>query len=336
LYCFTWTYVQPDFLNAASAISYYFLLSLPMTLLTYALFRVQFRFGLLATIPANALTIHTMLNVDTPRSEQLVLAFGVTGIYLTLVATMYFRERSEREQFILEQDKLESLQRQASADRERAQWYQTLSQFLRHELAVYLVGIRTSFELLDRFPEQRSVYSERGQQSLREMQLLLRQAAEATSIDGALQIEEREAFDLSAVVADCVEEYFNVYPAVTFSVSLDNKLMMAGQAYRIRQLLDKLVSNAARHQNGTAPVVISLHREVGFANLVVENRGDPLPDETDIFALWTKGDSGSGERRHGLGLYVANKIASAHGGTIKAKSLVSPKGARFTVTLPML
>lgn len=332
----TWSFLASDFSKPASFFSYYYLLSLPTTLLTYTLFRVQFRFGLMVATPVNVVIVYTLFNVDVPRTEQLVLAFGVIAIYVTLMATMYYRERSEREQFVVEHGKIENLERQALADRERAQWYQTFSQFLRHELAGYLVGIRTSFELLERFPEQRAEYSARGQQSLREMQLLMRQAAEATSIDEALLIEERERFDLSAVVRDCVDEYSSVYTEIRFDVSLENDLDMEGQAYRIRQLLDKLVSNAARHQSGDEPVIIKLARNNDTAELIVENRGDTLPENTDIFALWAKGDREATERRHGLGLYVAKKIAQAHGGSIEALALLSPPGARFSVTLPLL
>lgn len=332
----TWSFLASDFSRPVSFFSYYYLLSLPTTLLTYTLFRVQFRFGLMVATPVNIVIVYALFNVDIPRTEQLVLAFGVISIYVSLMATMYYRERSEREKFVLEHGKIENLERQALADRERAQWYQTFSQFIRHELASYLVGIRTSFELLDRFPDQRSKYSARGQQSLREMQVLMRQAAEATSIDEALLIEERERFDLSAVVRDCVDEYSSVYTDITFDVSLDKDLDMEGQAYRIRQLLDKLVSNAARHQSGEEPVTIRLARGKDIAELVVENRGDALPVDTDIFALWTKGDRGAEERRHGLGLYVAKKIADAHGGSIDSLALSSPSGARFSVTLPLL
>ena len=331
-----WSFLTSDFGRPASLFSYYYLLSLPTTLLTYIVFRVQFRFGLMAATLVNIVIVYTLLNLDMPRAEQLVLIFGVLSIYLTLIATMYYREKSEREQFLLEHGKIENLERQALADRERAQWYQTFSQFIRHELASYLVGIRTSFELLDRFPEQRAEYSARGQQSLREMQLLVRQAAEATSIDEALLIEERERFDLSAVVGDCVDEYSSVYTDVTFDVSLDSDLEMEGQAYRIRQLLDKVVSNAARHQSGDEPVTIRLVRGKDSARLVVDNRGDALPADTDIFALWTKGDREATERRQGLGLYVAKKIAKAHGGSIEALALSSPSGARFSVILPLL
>ena len=332
----TWSFLASDFSRPVSFFSYYYLLSLPITLYTYTLFRVQFRFGLMVATPINIVIVYALFNVEIPRTEQLVLAFGVISIYVSLLATMYYRERSEREKFVFEHGKIENLERQALADRERAQWYQTFSQFIRHELASYLVGIRTSFELLDRFPDQRSIYSARGQQSLHEMQVLMRQAAEATSIDEALLIEERERFDLSAVVRDCVDEYSSVYTEIRFDVSLENDLDMEGQAYRIRQLLDKLVSNAARHQSGDEPVIIKLARNNDTAELIVENRGDTLPENTDIFALWAKGDREATERRHGLGLYVAKKIAQAHGGSIEALALLSPPGARFSVTLPLL
>lgn len=330
-----WTLYGFDLARDEAFFSYYYLLSLPLTLLTYTLYRVEYRLGLWFSLPVTLLIVLAMLQLNLPLEERSVLIFGLVSIGITLVATMYSRERSEREQFLLDQSTIEDLERQAQADRERAQWYQTFSQFLRHELSTYLVGIRTSFELIDRLPEQRDAFIERGQQSLGEMQALMRQAAEATSIDEALKVEERERFSLSDVLNDCVDEYTNAYTEVRFDTSVAEGLNMEGQAYRIRQLMDKLVSNAVRHQDGQQPIAISVKTDADRAQVIVTNSGDPLPADTDIFDLWTKGERDSSDRRHGLGLYVARKIAEAHGGSILGETVAEPCGARFTVELPL-
>jgi signal transduction histidine kinase len=64
----------------------------------------------------------------------------------------------------------------------------------------------------------------------------------------------------------------------------------------------------------------------------VEDNGIGMDRETQekVFSLFfsSKGSEGTG-----LGLFVANKIAAAHGGNIQVESRVD-EGTRFIVTIP--
>jgi signal transduction histidine kinase len=64
----------------------------------------------------------------------------------------------------------------------------------------------------------------------------------------------------------------------------------------------------------------------------VEDNGIGMERETQekVFSLFfsSKGNEGTG-----LGLFVANKIAAAHGGKIQIESRIN-EGTRFIVTIP--
>lgn len=63
--------------------------------------------------------------------------------------------------------------------------------------------------------------------------------------------------------------------------------------------------------------------------------GIPAEDLSRIFERFYRGDKsrGTGGRGAGLGLAIAREIIHAHGGQIRAESVVG-LGTRFTVTLP--
>ena len=101
-------------------------------------------------------------------------------------------------------------------------------------------------------------------------------------------------------------------------------------ADRIAQVLDNLLGNAIRH--GQGPVTIRLTRDGDAAVLAVHNHGEPIPEAlmTTIFDPFRRGARREGV---GLGLYIVDQIARAHGGAVTVSSLPTT-GTTFSVQLP--
>ena len=107
---------------------------------------------------------------------------------------------------------------------------------------------------------------------------------------------------------------------------------------RLRQCLDNLVSNALGYSPRSAPVnvFIEAYNEDGvrWARLEVADEGPGVPQEMipHIFDRFMSGRTKAGGV--GLGLYLANRIAQAHGGRIQVESPPG-NGARFILSLPL-
>jgi signal transduction histidine kinase len=108
-------------------------------------------------------------------------------------------------------------------------------------------------------------------------------------------------------------------------------------ADRLRQVLWNLVANALKHSPAGLPVVVEVSRQEresgSWALLTVTDQGSGVPPHLlpRLFERFVKGSGSSGL---GLGLYLARRIAGAHGGTLEVHS--SPgKGARFDLALPL-
>ena len=108
---------------------------------------------------------------------------------------------------------------------------------------------------------------------------------------------------------------------------------------RIVQVLGNLLSNAARHSQGSPIRVTAVQEGVHVAFSVAdEGRGlsaDLLPHLFRKFSRIDGGDRGSGIAGSGLGLAICKGIVEAHGGRIWAESDGPGLGARFTLTIPV-
>ena len=91
---------------------------------------------------------------------------------------------------------------------------------------------------------------------------------------------------------------------------------------RITQLFSNLLANALIHGDKNAPVNVEAFSEHGQFKLSVINAGDKIPKDklNGLFKPFYRGDPNADSKGLGLGLYIAQEIAIAHGGVLKATS----------------
>jgi signal transduction histidine kinase len=100
---------------------------------------------------------------------------------------------------------------------------------------------------------------------------------------------------------------------------------------RIEQLLTNLVENALKFTPAGGTIRVSARAAGGAAEIEVADTGKGIAadDLEHLFERYWKGDAGG----TGLGLYIAKRIAEAHGGSLSADSRVGV-GSQFRLTLP--
>jgi two-component system, OmpR family, sensor kinase len=112
--------------------------------------------------------------------------------------------------------------------------------------------------------------------------------------------------------------------------------IVAADARRIEQCVQNLVANAIQHspQGASVTVIVSTERrdDRSWGRLEVHNEGPGIPIEV-MPRVFERFAAGPGSRGLGLGLYLARRIAVAHGGELTAESQPG-KGAHFFVRLP--
>lgn len=106
----------------------------------------------------------------------------------------------------------------------------------------------------------------------------------------------------------------------------------------LRLAASQLLDNAMKYGDPSAPISVAVSRKGGAASLRVWNAGPPIPAEERLHvfdrffrgAVWRRRTPGTG-----LGLYVARKIAAAHGGTVEAEDLPPGEGVAFRINVPI-
>jgi signal transduction histidine kinase len=148
---------------------------------------------------------------------------------------------------------------------------------------------------------------------------------------------QRVATDLGKLVTDVVAEVRASFPDRKFECDTSGALEGEWDADRLFQALINLLSNAVQHGSSDMAIRVTARGETDEVVLCVQNGGTPISPEQ--LARMSQGmnprSSGAeGDRRHlGLGLYIVDKIVTAHGGRVVVESRAK-EGTTFILHLP--
>ena len=108
-----------------------------------------------------------------------------------------------------------------------------------------------------------------------------------------------------------------------------------GRARRIEQVLDNLLTNAARHSPEASPIRVSAAPDGAHVAVSVADDGEGVAPERLVHLFRRHAGIGGGEGGgSGLGLVICRGLVEAHGGRIRAESPGPGRGTTITFTLP--
>ncbi len=149
----------------------------------------------------------------------------------------------------------------------------------------------------------------------------------------------RGEMDLANEASSAIEEMATAHPESVLELTTSGDLRGDWDGPRLCQAVANLLENAVQHGPPKAPIEVTLRGEAKEVVLRVHNQGPTIPasDLTGLFSPFKrlrpgKTDAGSLSSL-GLGLYIAEQIVTAHGGTIEVNSS-NEAGTAFTVRLP--
>ena len=149
----------------------------------------------------------------------------------------------------------------------------------------------------------------------------------------------RARMDMAKVAGDAVDEMAAAHPESILQFKASGDLRGEWDSARISQLLANLLGNAVQHGSAKTTISVTASGESKEVVLRVHNRGPAIP-MSDLHGLFSplkrlKSDQAPAPESNslGLGLYIAERIVTAHGGTIDVSSS-GDAGTAFTVHLP--
>ncbi|HYH99845.1 hybrid sensor histidine kinase/response regulator, partial [Hyalangium sp.] len=155
-------------------------------------------------------------------------------------------------------------------------------------------------------------------------------------LGGGIKVQRRE-MDLHALPPRAIEELQQSHPGRLIRCSQEGDARGEWDADRLMQVLVNLIDNALKYSPEGTPVDIFVHGEPDAVVLEVHNVGEPISPSLlpVLFEPFRRGAQSEQMVKVslGLGLYIVQEIARAHGGTADARS--SPEsGTTFRVRLP--
>ena len=158
----------------------------------------------------------------------------------------------------------------------------------------------------------------------------------AESVEGMkLRAEEKGL----AISFECKMKGMGTSDSSETSDSPMKKKFFRADAFRIRQILDNLVSNAIKYTDrGSVTIQAQVSEILGKPTLTlsVKDTGKGMTDEEKqkVFQAFTRLKSAQGIEGTGLGLSITQELVSLLGGEIILHSILG-KGSTFIVTIPI-
>jgi signal transduction histidine kinase len=156
-----------------------------------------------------------------------------------------------------------------------------------------------------------------------------------TRFTGKPFVLARVPADLRVVARDVVDELRAAWPDRAIELESTGDANGAWDATRIAEAISNLVTNGLSYGDPAAPVRVAIDGEPQDVVVRVHNEGAPIPESLVpvLFEPFRRAEAGQASPQGlGLGLYVVDQIAKAHGGSIVVES-TAKDGTTFTIRL---
>jgi signal transduction histidine kinase len=215
-----------------------------------------------------------------------------------------------------------------------------------HELKTPLTALLGQVQLILRRAQRDGGLSERDQRSFTtvagqaiRLNNMIAALFDIARLEGGRLPLKRAPLDLTAFVRQVGDELLPTLAQRQLIYEIpDTPLVVDGDAMRLEQVLQNLITNAAKYDPSGSPVRIRVERCGDLVCVAVSDQGIGIPAAalSEIFQRFYR--AANADERHisglGIGLYVVREIISLHGGTITVES-AEGQGSTFTISLPL-
>ena len=149
--------------------------------------------------------------------------------------------------------------------------------------------------------------------------------------------------DIARIVASAIETSRPHIEAKRHALRVDlppSPLQIDADAVRLTQVIDNLLTNAAKYTDAGGSIHVRVERVDGRALVRVADTGIGIAADMlgHVFELFAQADPSLDRSQGGLGigLALARALVEMHGGTIEARSEGPGRGSEFVVALPLV
>jgi two-component system OmpR family sensor kinase len=214
-----------------------------------------------------------------------------------------------------------------------------------HELRQPLTALLGALATLHQRPQALSALQQQellgmAHRQGKQLQQLLDQLLAAARLDHrSPRLERRSLVDAAALAEQAGQAARLAHRDHPITIEAAGPLLVRADPLAIGRILGNLLDNAAAYSPQGAPIRLSASRDGRHAVLAVQDQGPGIPpaDRDRIFQRHVRLTSPTA--RHsgglGLGLYIAQQLATAHRGQLQLTGPPGSRGARFELRLPL-
>ncbi len=280
-----------------------------------------------------------LMTGETVHAEEIVLQAPDGRSVTTLVnATPIFSEEGEVESVVVTLQDMTPLE---DLERLRAEFLGMVSHELRTPLSAIKGSVDTLLEAsaeLD--PAEMTQFFRIIRDQSESMRHLIGDLLDVARIETGTLPVSPEPVDVTVLVDDARSRFQSGGGRSNLVIDIPPDLpRVLADRRRIVQVLNNLLSNAARHSNELSAIRVAAVRDGVHVAFSVADDGVGVPAERlpHLFRKFSRLDGEERGRENGgsgLGLAICRGIVEAHGGRIRAESDGLGLGSRFTFTVP--
>lgn len=211
-----------------------------------------------------------------------------------------------------------------------------------HELKTPLTSLKGYIQLMGMYKKEEvptaiKQYIGKALNAVSKLQHLINDLLDVSKIQAGRLEYKMADINLADMVKAGVESAIEMYPDYIIESNVEQELPAYGNAERLEQVLNNLVSNAAKYSRSGSKITIEGKVLDGNVHVLVTDEGIGLSDEQRekiferFYRVEDKTYSASGL---GMGLYISTEIIKHHKGQINVRSEIG-KGSTFYFTLPV-
>ena len=208
-----------------------------------------------------------------------------------------------------------------------------------HDLRSPLFAVSSGLDTLEAAPDALPALLPAMQQRMTFLRRLTEDLFLAAKLEQKQVMLNEDRVSLSEAAAAVCESCQNeaAKKSVTLTTRFDAELPVWGDAMRLQQIVQNLVTNAIHYTPAGGTITVHSFAAEGRALVLVQDTGCGIAPE-DQAAVFDRYFHTTADTKHdytGLGLTIAQELAHLHHGEITLESEVG-KGSCFTLALPLL
>lgn len=274
------------------------------------------------------------ITFETPMTDE-------TGNIVFFEQTLAFiRPKNEKPYFVAV---LRNISGRKAAELAKSEFISTVSHELRTPLtsikgALGLIKTGAFGELPDNFQKMLNIANNNSDRLV----VLINDILDMEKLEAGKMSFQMQPMDLSALIEEALvnnKGLASQYQIKFVSSGTEEPIFTIGDKVRLMQVLDNLLSNAAKFSPSGSRVEVGLERLETCLRITIKDYGSGIPKKAreTIFDKFVQADS-SDQRQQGgtgLGLAISKTIIEQHHGLIEFNSEIGT-GSTFYVELPVL